>query len=29
VPGNRWSAGPDPESLRHRWFLLAGDTDFR
>lgn len=29
VPCNLWSPGPDAESQRNRWFLLAGDTDFR
>ena len=29
VPANVWSAGPSAEELRHRWWLMAGDTDFR
>lgn len=29
VPANAHSPGPSPASLRDRWFLMAGDTDFR
>jgi hypothetical protein len=29
IPANAHSPGPSPESLRDRWFLMAGDTDFR
>lgn len=29
VPANAYSPGPSPASLRDRWFLMAGDTDFR
>ncbi len=29
VPANVWSPGPTAESLRGRWWLMAGDTDFR
>ncbi len=28
IPTCIWTEGPDPETLRGRWFLLAGDTDF-
>lgn len=28
IPCNRWSRGPDAESLRGRWWLTAGDMDF-
>ena len=29
VPANVWSRGPSAEDLRGRWWLMAGDTDFR
>lgn len=29
VPGNTHSPGPELETQRGRWFLMAGDTDFR
>jgi hypothetical protein len=29
VPANAYSPGPSPALLRDRWFLMAGDTDFR
>lgn len=29
VPTSVHTAGPTPDSLRGRWFLMAGDTDFR
>lgn len=29
VPANVWSPGPAVEKLRSRWWLMAGDTDFR
>ncbi|HWI84509.1 GNAT family N-acetyltransferase [Ramlibacter sp.] len=29
VPANVWSAGPSAQELRGRWWLTAGDTDFR
>ena len=29
VPANVWSRGPSAEELRGRWWLMAGDTDFR
>ena len=29
VPANVWSPGPSAEQLRGRWWLMAGDTDFR
>lgn len=29
LPANAWSAGPPPEQQRERWWLMAGDTDFR
>lgn len=28
VPGNAWTAGPPIESLKDRWWLTGGDTDF-
>lgn len=28
VPGNAWTAGPPIESLKERWWLTGGDTDF-
>lgn len=28
VPTGIWTEGPDPESLRERWWLMPGDTDF-
>lgn len=29
VPANVWSPGPSAGQLRGRWWLMAGDTDFR
>ncbi|HXD42628.1 MAG TPA: GNAT family N-acetyltransferase [Ramlibacter sp.] len=29
VPANVWSPGPSADELRGRWWLMAGDTDFR
>jgi hypothetical protein len=29
VPANVWTRGPGPDELRGRWWLMAGDTDFR
>lgn len=29
IPSNVWSAGPSPESLRDRWWLMSGDIDCR
>jgi len=29
VPANIWSPGPSVVELRGRWWLMAGDTDFR
>lgn len=29
IPANAWSAGPAPEELRDRWWLMSGDMDFR
>lgn len=29
IPANVWSPGPGAEELRDRWWLMAGDTDFR
>jgi hypothetical protein len=29
IPANSYSAGVPPETLLNRWFLMAGDTDFR
>jgi hypothetical protein len=29
VPSNIWSPGPAPDEVRGRWWLMAGDTDFR
>lgn len=29
IPANAWSAGPAPEELRGRWWLMSGDMDFR
>ena len=29
IPTNIWSAGPAPETVQNRWWLMAGDTDFR
>lgn len=28
VPTSTWAAGPTPESVRGRWWLMSGDTDF-
>ncbi|WP_317705615.1 GNAT family N-acetyltransferase [Methylomarinovum caldicuralii] len=28
VPTGIWTEGPSPESLRERWWLMPGDTDF-
>lgn len=28
VPGNRWTKGPLNDSVRGRWWLTGGDTDF-
>lgn len=28
TPANIWTAGPQPEQLQNRWWLLPGDTDF-
>lgn len=28
VPTSVWTAGPPPERLRGRWWLMSGDTDF-
>jgi hypothetical protein len=29
VPANAWTPGVPPAALQGRWFLMAGDTDFR
>jgi hypothetical protein len=29
VPANVWSPGPSADELRGRWWLMAGDSDFR
>jgi hypothetical protein len=29
VPANVWTPGPTPDELQGRWWLMAGDTDFR
>lgn len=29
IPANVWSPGPAPDEQRGRWWLMAGDTDFR
>ena len=29
IPANSWSAGPAPETLQNRWWVMSGDTDFR
>jgi hypothetical protein len=29
IPCNIWSPGPEPSSIAERWWLTAGDTDFR
>jgi len=29
VPANVWSPGPSAQSLRGKWWLMAGDSDFR
>jgi hypothetical protein len=29
VPANIWTKGPSPAELRGKWWLTAGDTDFR
>jgi hypothetical protein len=29
VPANVWTRGPAPAELRGKWWLMAGDTDFR
>ncbi|MCK5355878.1 MAG: GNAT family N-acetyltransferase [Methyloprofundus sp.] len=29
IPCNTWTAGPQPESLKNQWWLMAGDMDFR
>lgn len=29
VPACTWTPGPDPLPMRHRWWLMLGDTDFR
>ena len=28
IPTSAWTPGPDSQSLRDRWWLMAGDTDF-
>ncbi len=28
TPANVWTAGPAPEELHNRWWLMPGDTDF-
>jgi hypothetical protein len=28
TPANIWTAGPTPEELQNRWWLMPGDTDF-
>jgi len=28
IPTTIWSDGPDPEEIRGKWWLMAGDTDF-
>lgn len=29
IPSNRWSPGPDAQSIQGKWLLMAGDSDFR
>jgi len=29
IPTTKWTDGPDPEDIRGKWWLMAGDTDFR
>ena len=29
IPANTWSPGPSADELRGRWWLMAGDSDFR
>jgi hypothetical protein len=29
IPTCIWTPGPSPESLRNKWWLMLGDTDFR
>ncbi len=29
IPANRWTAGPDIDAQRDKWWLTGGDTDFR
>ncbi|MFC4161813.1 GNAT family N-acetyltransferase [Chitinimonas lacunae] len=29
IPTNIWTDGPAPHTLRNRWWLMGGDTDFR
>lgn len=29
IPTSIWGAVPDPESIKNRWWLMLGDTDFR
>ncbi|NOQ14331.1 MAG: GNAT family N-acetyltransferase [Methyloprofundus sp.] len=29
IPSNIWTTGPQPETLKNCWWLMAGDMDFR
>ncbi len=29
IPTTIWTDGPDPDEIRGKWWLMAGDTDFR